>query len=572
MTGEEKAIADPPAATSPVQQSSANPAATVFGAVLPSSRPTEAPATENSPAPQASGGLPGIATAAAAAAIDPAANSPNSITSAPSNALKSEAPAPAIASGPGNTDPQLLQSDNPQYQQHQPQPVRTGSISERLSATTPTTPGFAPNTTTPNTPFSPSSSSGRAKHSCPHCHQTFTRHHNLKSHLLTHSQEKPFSCNQCNARFRRLHDLKRHSKLHTGERPHVCHKCGRRFARGDALARHARGEGGCAGRRSSMGGILNEDSSIISNMGSGDAEDGMGLEHPIGDDDGDIDMFRTSSGGEEGADDIAKRRASLPSIRTTDIHSGQHQLGPQRTPITPASAYPQHHQHNTYSPLGASGNRTGSISGLSPGSAALFPPHSMHPVYKPNTTTSTSPSVQATTLSTTPTIPGSAIQSSTGQQSILSPHGVLTDSPRAVSPAVLPNQPDTTRERTPSLGSGFLASFSPQQTSREGLTAPHTQSHQQQPATSPQQQNSSPSQQSSTTNITANGPAPQANMGSLGPANGGAHGNNLFSAGWEGVWSYVRNLEGRVQQLEEKVVLMEGKLAANAPQQAAGTS
>ncbi|RMY88805.1 hypothetical protein D0862_10348 [Hortaea werneckii] len=45
----------------------------------------------------------------------------------------------------------------------------------------------------------------------------FTRHHNLKSHLLTHSQEKP------------------------------------KFARGDALARHNKGPGGCAGRRSSFG-------------------------------------------------------------------------------------------------------------------------------------------------------------------------------------------------------------------------------------------------------------------------------------------------------------------------------
>jgi hypothetical protein len=111
------------------------------------------------------------------------------------------------------------------------------------------------NLSVPNNSF-PGSGSSRGssskRHKCPFCSTEFTRHHNLKSHLLTHSQEKPYECMQCQQKFRRLHDLKRHTKLHTGERPHECNVCGRKFARGDALARHNKGPGGCAGRRPSF--------------------------------------------------------------------------------------------------------------------------------------------------------------------------------------------------------------------------------------------------------------------------------------------------------------------------------
>lgn len=107
---------------------------------------------------------------------------------------------------------------------------------------------------TANAPGGPKSPNSK-KHRCPYCETEFTRHHNLKSHLLTHSQEKPYICQTCQMRFRRLHDLKRHSKLHTGEKPHVCPKCDRKFARGDALARHSKGPGGCVSRRGSIGGF-----------------------------------------------------------------------------------------------------------------------------------------------------------------------------------------------------------------------------------------------------------------------------------------------------------------------------
>ncbi|KAI8969331.1 hypothetical protein BDF20DRAFT_827099 [Mycotypha africana] len=92
-----------------------------------------------------------------------------------------------------------------------------------------------------------SSTTDNAKpYPCPECHQTFSRPHNLKSHLTTHSSERPFQCDVCNHHFRRHHDLKRHQKLHTGERPYVCKDCYRSFARLDALNRHRRADGGTA--------------------------------------------------------------------------------------------------------------------------------------------------------------------------------------------------------------------------------------------------------------------------------------------------------------------------------------
>ncbi|KAK4195589.1 hypothetical protein QBC40DRAFT_288802 [Triangularia verruculosa] len=105
-----------------------------------------------------------------------------------------------------------------------------------------------PPTKTASDPSNPS------RFTCPACHKTFTRNHNLQNHLRTHRNEKPHSCAHCSQTFTRKHDRDRHqATMHSETKRFIClgdlsnggqWGCGREFARQDKLAEHLKSKTG----------------------------------------------------------------------------------------------------------------------------------------------------------------------------------------------------------------------------------------------------------------------------------------------------------------------------------------
>ena len=80
----------------------------------------------------------------------------------------------------------------------------------------------------------------------PGCGSIFTHGFNIKGHLKSHFEEKPYKCHWpgCGKGFARQHDCKRHEELHSNFGPIVCEGCRKQFARMDALNRHLESETG----------------------------------------------------------------------------------------------------------------------------------------------------------------------------------------------------------------------------------------------------------------------------------------------------------------------------------------
>lgn len=387
-----------------------------------------------------------------------------------------------------------------------------------------------------NSPRSPSTK----RHKCPYCATDFTRHHNLKSHLLTHSQEKPYECPTCQARFRRLHDLKRHTKLHTGERPHTCPKCGRKFARGDALARHNKGQGGCAGRRSSFG--MDED----------------GNEHR-GDDSMDGVLYHG-----DGSED--KMDEDSPSGRRVSEPSTKGRQGSQAS----------YHQHSsTYPP----------VAGRAMG-------NSVRPMYPPGSNASTTSRDQSGHPS--PKTVGTSLSSMhyPGQQpppSVFA-QGSMTESPKPISPGQMETQrhqgmlegTSVPGGRSPSMsqqahqqyqrgagrGSSPMSlpppisnSHAPHLPSLPGLNADMRMSMNKMAPGQSQKSNAQAGHGTSMLHQQVSAAGPASNPGSLsshGPSSGGSM-REYFGGRDADVFGYIRDVEARLLRSQEEA---SGRIAA----------
>ncbi|KAA8642153.1 hypothetical protein EYZ11_001832 [Aspergillus tanneri] len=405
------------------------------------------------------------------------------------------------------------------------------------------------------------------KHRCPYCATEFTRHHNLKSHLLTHSQEKPYVCQTCQSRFRRLHDLKRHTKLHTGERPHICPKCGRRFARGDALARHNKGQGGCAGRRASMGSYVAEDE-YGDTTGPGGAEDTMdGLVYAE----------------PERMDEEDERRISMPSIKKPDVSA-------EPVPGSNTATTYQSRTPSTYPPIAAG----------RPSPGGLFPPSASHG----GSSSSTSPISQSGNMTFPP--PGQPSGTSVFQ------HTNITESPKSLSPNALPSHQlshgaesvQLHRSHSPGVAQSFQqqpygragpsqGSVTNHSTSNLGLPPPqpgapqlppppgmnssdsrfplHSQGSTQPPAT----KHSSSHSHSSNHNgllTSKSGPEAAANIGGplLGPHDPGY--NDQSREREDKLWAYVRSVHEELAGLKTEVAALRAQISSSSVNTLATTS
>ena len=89
--------------------------------------------------------------------------------------------------------------------------------------------------------------SGEKPFRCPVCARSFSQSSSVTTHMRTHSGERPYQCRMCKKAFSDSSTLTKHLRIHSGEKPYQCKLCLLRFSQSGNLNRHMRVHNGSSG-------------------------------------------------------------------------------------------------------------------------------------------------------------------------------------------------------------------------------------------------------------------------------------------------------------------------------------